>query len=166
MSMNISRLRFEPRPFCTWVQHTNYSATEPPWWFHHPWYQWRLCSVNLLQRFHIEHFLWTACIECILWAVAYWNYDLFNICCSTVLCFVVSALTLLVGHQEQHSACKNWVMGCCSGYLSGARCRLLAYGPAEAVAIPKPHYLLPHLNPDWCYLSATGLPRLYWKRGR
>jgi len=26
--------------------------------------------------------------------------------------------------------------------------------------------LLPHLNPDWFYLSGTGLPRLFWKRGR
>ena len=25
-----SRLRFKPRPFCTWVQHANHSATEPP----------------------------------------------------------------------------------------------------------------------------------------
>ena len=24
----------------------------------------------------------------------------------------------------------------------------------------------PHLNPDWFYLSGTGLPRLSWKRGR
>ena len=24
------RLRFEPRPFCAWVQHANHSATEPP----------------------------------------------------------------------------------------------------------------------------------------
>ena len=37
-------------------------------------------------------------------------------------------------------------------YLSGARCRLFAYGPADATAIPKPHHLLPHLNPDWLYL--------------
>jgi len=29
-----------------------------------------------------------------------------------------------------------------------------------------PHHLLPHLNPDWFYLSGTGLPRLSWKRGR
>ena len=34
-------------------------------------------------------------------------------------------------------------------YLSGARCRLFAYGPADATAIPKPHHLLPHSNPDW-----------------
>jgi len=36
--------------------------------------------------------------------------------------------------------------------------RLFAYGPADATAILKPHYLLPHLNPDWFYLSGTGLP--------
>ena len=30
--------------------------------------------------------------------------------------------------------------------------------------IPKPRHLLPHLNPDWFYLSFTGLPRLSWKR--
>jgi len=33
-----------------------------------------------------------------------------------------------------------------------------AYGPADATAIPKPHHLLPRLNPDWFYLSRTGLP--------
>jgi len=27
--------------------------------------------------------------------------------------------------------------------------RLLAYGPADATAIPKPHRLLPNLNLDW-----------------
>jgi len=42
-----------------------------------------------------------------------------------------SALTLLVGWQEGHSACKNSVVGCCHGYLSAVRCRL-AYGPADA----------------------------------
>ena len=29
------------------------------------------------------------------------------------------------------------------------RCRLFLYGPAAATAVPKPHHLLPHLNPDW-----------------
>jgi len=33
-------------------------------------------------------------------------------------------------------------------------------GPADATAIPKPHHLLPHLNPDWFYLSDTGSSRL------
>ena len=49
--------------------------------------------------------------------------------------FVVafSALTLLVERQEGHPACKNRVVGCWRGYLSGARCRF-AYGPADATA--------------------------------
>ena len=45
-----------------------------------------------------------------------------------------SALTLLVGQQEGHPACKkNWVVGCWHGYLSGVRCRL-AYGADDATA--------------------------------
>jgi len=44
-----------------------------------------------------------------------------------------SALMLLVGWQEGRSSCKNWVVGCWSGYLSGSKCRL-AYGPADATA--------------------------------
>ena len=43
------------------------------------------------------------------------------------------ALSLLVGRQEGHPACKNRVLGCWRGYLSGARCRL-AYSPADATA--------------------------------
>ena len=77
-----------------------------------------------------------------------------------VTCSAFGALTLLVGRQEEHPACKN----CCCGYLSGATCRLFAYGPADATAVPKPHNLLPHLNPDRFYLSGTGLPRLPLKR--
>jgi len=49
-----------------------------------------------------------------------------------------SALTLLVGRQEGHPACKKVSGGCWHGYLSGARCRL-AHGPADATAT---HYLL------------------------
>ena len=45
----------------------------------------------------------------------------------------ISALTLLVGRQEGHPACKNWVVRCWHGYLYGARCRP-AYGPADATA--------------------------------
>ena len=43
---------------------------------------------------------------------------------------IFSAFTVLVGRQKGHPACKNWVVGCWRGYLSGARCRL-AYGPAN-----------------------------------
>ena len=78
----------------------------------------------------------------------------------------LSALILLAGRQEEQTTCKNWAMRCWCGYLSAARCRSLAYGPADATASKKPHRLLPHLNPDWFYLSGTILPRLSWKRGR
>ena len=44
-----------------------------------------------------------------------------------------SALTLLVGWQEGHPACKKLSGGYWHGYLSGARCRL-AYGPTDATA--------------------------------
>ena len=59
---------------------------------------------------------------------------------ATFLCWILlctksafSALTLLVGRQEGHPACKNRVVGYWRGNLSGARCRL-AYGPADATA--------------------------------
>jgi len=50
-----------------------------------------------------------------------------------LLTYAFSALTLLVGRQEGHLACKNWVVGCWCSYLSAARCRL-AYGPSDASA--------------------------------
>jgi len=49
------------------------------------------------------------------------------------LTIAFSALTLLVGRQEGHPACKNWAVGCWCGYLSGARWGL-TYGPADATA--------------------------------
>ena len=48
------------------------------------------------------------------------------------------------------------------GYLSEAKCTLFAYGLADATAIPKPHHLLPDLNPDFfiflvpAYLGCSG----------
>jgi len=48
------------------------------------------------------------------------------------------ALTLLVGRQEQHLACKKRAMTCWCGYLSAARCRLFAYGPADSTASLNP----------------------------
>ena len=76
------------------------------------------------------------------------------------ICFSVSALTLLVGRQEEHPAGKIWLMMCCCGYLSGAMCRLFACGPADATAFAKPHRLMPHLNPNWFYLSGTWLTQV------
>ena len=82
------------------------------------------------------------------------------------VCYAFSALTLLVWWLKEHPACKNWLMRYWCGYPSGARCRLFAYGPADATAIPKPHHVLPHLNPDWFYLSGTGIPKLSWKKSQ
>ena len=56
--------------------------------------------------------------------------------CAASIAF--SAFTLLFGHQKEHPACKNSVMRCWCGYLSGARCRLFAYGPADATASQNP----------------------------
>jgi len=39
-----------------------------------------------------------------------------------------SALTLLVGRQEEHPACNK----VSSGFLSGMRQQMVAYGPADA----------------------------------
>ena len=81
---------------------------------------------------------------------------------SYVLNHAFSALTLLVGHQEEYSSCKNeWQdVGVVICLEWGADCFHMAS------AMPKRNYLSPHLNPDWFYPSGTGLPRLSWKRGR
>jgi len=60
----------------------------------------------------------------------------FSSCTSCSSFFALNALTLLVGRQEEHLACKNWVMRCCHGYLSRARCKWFAYGPADVTATP------------------------------
>jgi len=49
------------------------------------------------------------------------------------------------------------VMSCWHGYLSGMSCRLFAYGPADATAIPKPHRLLPQLI-TFSVLAYPGFP--------
>jgi len=51
----------------------------------------------------------------------------------------LSALTLLVGCQEEYVACKNLMMRCLHGMCldSGARCRLFVYGLVDAPPIPK-----------------------------
>jgi len=39
-------------------------------------------------------------------------------------------------HQEEHPACKKWVMRCWHGCLSGVRCKWFAYGLADATGTP------------------------------
>jgi len=43
-----------------------------------------------------------------------------------------------LGVRKSIRPVKNWVMRCWCGYLSGARCRLFAYGPADATASQNP----------------------------
>jgi len=57
---------------------------------------------------------------------------------------------LLVGHQEEHLACKNWVMGCWCGYLSGARRRSFVYVAADAPPTHTFNGLSPGL-PGWAF---------------
>jgi len=47
------------------------------------------------------------------------------------------------------------------GYLSGARCKLFAYGPADATATLSS---LAPVKSRIVYLSGAGLPRLFWKK--
>jgi len=68
--------------------------------------------------------------DCYVWYV-------FKIIVNGIYAF--SALTLLVGRQEGHPACKNWVVRYWRGYLPGARCKWFAYGWADATAT---HHLL------------------------
>jgi len=72
-----------------------------------------------------------------------------------------SALTLLVGRQEGHPACKNRVVRYWHGYLSGARCRWFAHGPADATVTPSS---LARVKSSIVYLSAAGLRRLSLKK--
>ena len=58
------------------------------------------------------------------------NHSFSNYCTKK---YPFSGLTLLVWRQDCIRPVKNWVVGCWSGYLCGARCRL-AYGPADATA--------------------------------
>ena len=76
---------------------------------------------------------------------------------------VPSVLWHLVGHQEEHPACKNWVMRCWCGYLSGARCRLFAYGTADTTASQTPSYLASFKSrlilPFWYQLTQVVLEK-------
>jgi len=83
-------------------------------------------------------------------------------------------LTLLVGRQEGHPACKKtewWGAGMVISLERGADLHMaqLMPVPLTVSCFSKIQigftFLLPRLNPDWFYLSGTGSPRLSWKRG-
>jgi len=64
---------------------------------------------------------------------------------------------LLVGQQKGHLACTNLVVRYWQGYLSAARCKLFAYGPADATVTLSS---LASLKSRIVQLSGAGLPRL------
>jgi len=73
-----------------------------------------------------------------------------------------SALTLLVGRQEGHPACKK-LSGEVLAWLSvWSEMQTIAYGPADATAIPSS---LAPVKFRMVYLSGADLPRLSWKKG-
>jgi len=72
------------------------------------------------------------------------------------------AAKLLVGQQEGHPACKNWVVRYWDGYLSGVRCKWFAYGPADATATWSSLALL---KSRMIYLSGASLHMFPWKKG-
>ena len=77
-----------------------------------------------------------------------------------LIIIVFSALTLLVGRQEEHPACKNRGMRRWRGYLSRARCKWFAYRPADATATPSSASLKSRLVlPFWCRLTQVVLEK-------
>jgi len=56
---------------------------------------------------------------------------------------------------------KNSVMGCWHGYLSEARCKWFAYGPADAIATPSSLALLKSrmVLPFWCRITHVVLKK-------
>jgi len=57
----------------------------------------------------------------------------------------------LTGRQEEHPACEKLSVEVLVWPSVWSEVQIVcnAYGPADATAIPKPHHLLPHLNPEW-----------------
>jgi len=66
---------------------------------------------------------------------------------------VLWLLTLLVGRQEGHPACKKYgIMRCWRGYLSGARCNWFAILHMVQLMPLPPHHLLLQQNLEWFIL--------------
>ena len=93
------------------------------------------------------------------------NSSCTGICHYFVERIAFNALTLLVGHQEEHLACKKLSDEVLVLFSAWSEVQIVCILSSRCHCILKPHHFLPHLNPDWFYLSGTSLPRLSWKRG-
>jgi len=113
---------------------------------------------------YISVFLWCHISEVTQYTHLSWHFITIN---WTNKQNAFSALTLLAGRQEEHLACKNWVMRCWCGYLSAARCRFDYLHMVQLMPLyPKTPSSPASVKSRPVYLSGTGLPRLSWKRGR
>ena len=71
------------------------------------------------------------------------NNNTVNVCFTNGLYLLTYVLVSLqcfdtmVGRQEEHLACENWVMRCWRGYLPEARCRLFTY-MTQLMSLPSP----------------------------
>ena len=83
-----------------------------------------------------------------------------------VIVIAFSVLTLLVGRQKDHPACKNLSDEVLVWLSVWSKVQTVCIWSSWCHCIPKPHHLLPNLNPDWFCLSGIGIPRLSRKRGR
>jgi len=72
--------------------------------------------------------------------------------------FPFNALILLVGHQEEHPGCKNWVIKCWHGYVSGARCEWFAYSSADGHCHAVISYFI-SMQIVWCWLIQVVLEK-------
>ena len=59
------------------------------------------------------------------------KHSFMNNNCNDSIIVYLQCFDTVVGRQEEHPACKSWVMRCWCHYLYGSRCRLFAYGPAQ-----------------------------------
>jgi len=107
---------------------------------------WELCTV--ISSSYMFVFMWL-----IFSSFAYlYELDWFPILYCLIFC-AFSALTLLVGWQEGHPACKKLSGGVLAWLCIWVKVQF-AYGPADATAT---HHLAPE-NPVWFYLSGAGSP--------
>ena len=77
--------------------------------------------------------------------------------CSNQLC-AFHALTVLVGHQEKHPACKELSDEVLVWLSVWSEVQIVCIWSSWCHCIPKPHHLLPYSNPEWFYISGTGCP--------
>ena len=136
-------LRYEPA-----LHNTQYTQLKPV-------ISWLWPHINITNAIHLQQHSNFLAPKCFNPFAAYRDTftkalvavcHVWHVCTShTELLSAFNGLTLLVGQQEGHLSCKNWVVRYWHGYLSAARRKWFAHGPADATAN---HHLLLHLNQE------------------